>query len=109
MLILSPPFQLSGGQKARVALARAVYSRADLVLLDDVLSAVDAEVARHIFDQVIGPSGLLASKARILVTNGIAFLSGCSNIAFIRHGIILETGTFDSMMSGEDSEIQKLM
>jgi ATP-binding cassette subfamily C (CFTR/MRP) protein 1 len=49
---------LSGGQKARVALARAVYMDADLYMLDDTLSAVDAHVGAHIFDQVIGNKGL---------------------------------------------------
>jgi ATP-binding cassette subfamily C (CFTR/MRP) protein 1 len=44
---------LSGGQKQRVALARAVYERADVYLLDDCLSAVDSQVARHIFQHVI--------------------------------------------------------
>lgn len=55
---------LSGGQRQRVSLARAVYSDADIYLLDDPLSAVDSHVAKHIFDQVIGPDGVLASKVR---------------------------------------------
>ncbi|PIO56277.1 hypothetical protein TELCIR_22324, partial [Teladorsagia circumcincta] len=55
---------LSGGQKARVALARAVYQDRDVYLLDDPLSAVDAHVAKHIFTHVIGPKGLLANKTR---------------------------------------------
>ncbi|XP_061033006.1 ATP-binding cassette sub-family C member 3 isoform X6 [Eubalaena glacialis] len=53
---------LSGGQRQRVSLARAVYSDADIFLLDDPLSAVDSHVAKHIFDQVIGPEGVLAGK-----------------------------------------------
>lgn len=55
---------LSGGQRQRVSLARAIYSDADIFLLDDPLSAVDSHVAKHIFDQVIGPEGLLAGKVR---------------------------------------------
>lgn len=55
---------LSGGQRQRVSLARAVYSDADIFLLDDPLSAVDSHVAKHIFDQVIGPEGVLAGKVR---------------------------------------------
>lgn len=49
---------LSGGQKQRVSIARAVYAQADVYLLDDPLSAVDAHVGRHIFDHVIGPNGI---------------------------------------------------
>ena len=53
---------LSGGQKQRVSLARAVYQDADVYLLDDPLSAVDAHVGQHIFKHVIGPQGLLRNK-----------------------------------------------
>lgn len=53
---------LSGGQKQRVSLARAAYSSADVFLLDDPLSAVDAHVGKHLFERVIGPSGLLKNK-----------------------------------------------
>ena len=53
---------LSGGQKQRVSLARAVYFNADIYLLDDPLSAVDAHVGRKLFHHVIGPNGLLREK-----------------------------------------------
>ena len=59
---------LSGGQKARISLARAVYSYSPLILMDDPLSAVDAPTARHLFDKCIcGP--LLARRTKILVTH----------------------------------------
>lgn len=53
---------LSGGQKQRVSLSRAVYADADTYMLDDPLSAVDAHVGKHIFEQVLGPHGLLRNK-----------------------------------------------
>lgn len=53
---------LSGGQKQRVSLARAAYSQADVYLLDDPLSAVDAHVGKHLFERVVGPRGLLKDK-----------------------------------------------
>merc|ERR1719258_973888 len=65
---------LSGGQKARVALARACYAQAPTLLLDDPLSAVDAHVGRHIFQHVLGPNGLLAGTTRILVTHQTQYL-----------------------------------
>ena len=65
---------LSGGQRQRISLARAVYSRAEIYLFDDSLSAVDAHVGKHIFDKVIGPKGLLHTKARIFATNGNSYI-----------------------------------
>ncbi|KAK0386338.1 hypothetical protein NLU13_6175 [Sarocladium strictum] len=85
---------LSGGQKARVSLARAVYARADIYLLDDVLSAVDSHTGKHIIDNVLGPRGLLASKTRILATNAISVLRHSSYITMLSDGVIVEKGTF---------------
>lgn len=56
---------LSGGQKQRVSLARAVYNDADLYFLDDPLSAVDSHVGKHIFEKVIGSSGMLKNKVSV--------------------------------------------
>ncbi|CAF3747623.1 unnamed protein product [Rotaria sp. Silwood1] len=60
---------LSGGQKARISLARALYADADLYLLDDPLAVVDSKVTKSIFDQCIGFRSLLCGKTRILVTH----------------------------------------
>ncbi|EEC16182.1 ABC transporter, putative, partial [Ixodes scapularis] len=60
---------LSGGQKQRISLARAAYSRCSIYLLDDPLSALDPNVADKVFKQVLGNSGLLKTKTRILVSN----------------------------------------
>ncbi|KAI2637307.1 metal resistance protein YCF1 [Xylaria nigripes] len=90
---------LSGGQKARVALARAVYARADIYLLDDCLSAVDSHVARHIVENVLGSKGLLGSKCRILATNAIAVLNDADFIYQIKDGEIVESGSFRQLMA----------
>lgn len=60
---------LSGGQKARVSLARALYHRSDILLLDDPLSAVDAIVGKTIFEKAIGPNSMSKQSTRILVTH----------------------------------------
>jgi ATP-binding cassette, subfamily C (CFTR/MRP), member 1 len=85
---------LSGGQKQRVALARAVYSNADIYLLDDPLSAVDSHVGKHIFDNVIGPNGMLAGKTRFLVTHGVSFLPFMDEILVVLDGEISESGSY---------------
>ena len=77
---------LSGGQKARIALARAVYARARTLILDDPLSAVDAHVGRHIFREVLGPHGLLAGATRILVTHQTQFLPLADQIGVLDDG-----------------------
>lgn len=100
---------LSGGQKARVTLARAVYARADVYLLDDVLSAVDQHVGRHIINNVLGPKGLLASRTRVLATNSIPVLEDADYVAMIRDGRILEKGTYEQLvaMRGEVANLVK--
>ncbi|XP_035914950.1 multidrug resistance-associated protein 1 isoform X3 [Anopheles stephensi] len=89
---------LSGGQKQRVSLARAVYNDADVYFLDDPLSAVDSHVGKHIFEQVIGPTGLLAKKTRVLVTHGITYLPNTDKIYVLREGEISESGTYQELM-----------
>ncbi|KAJ1719076.1 ATP-binding cassette glutathione S-conjugate transporter ycf1, partial [Coemansia biformis] len=58
-----------GGQWAWLALAQTIYSHADIYVLDDLLSAVDAHVRRHILNHVLLDSGMLAGKLRIVATN----------------------------------------
>ncbi|KAJ1647430.1 hypothetical protein LPJ64_001206 [Coemansia asiatica] len=83
---------LSGGQKARVSLARAVYANADIYILDDPLAAVDSHVGKHIFKHVLGPCGMLKSRARILVTNVVQCLFETDHILMLRNGSVVEQG-----------------
>jgi ATP-binding cassette subfamily C (CFTR/MRP) protein 4 len=69
---------LSGGQKARVNLARALYQEADLYLLDDPLSAVDSRVSRHIFEKCI--KKYLNGSLRILVTHQLQYLPQADHV-----------------------------
>lgn len=100
---------LSGGQKARLTLARAVYARADIYLLDDVLSAVDQHVGRHLIDNVLGPKGLLSGKTRILATNSIPVLMEAHYIVLLRDGRVVERGTYEQLlaMKGEIAQLIK--
>uniref|UniRef100_A0A1A7XAW0 Multidrug resistance-associated protein 4 n=2 Tax=Nothobranchiidae TaxID=405002 RepID=A0A1A7XAW0_9TELE len=92
---------LSGGQKARVNLARAVYQDADVYLLDDPLSAVDAEVGRHLFEQCI--CGLLKKKPRILVTHQLQYLKAADQILVLKEGHMVAKGTYTELQrSGVD-------
>ena len=89
---------LSGGQKQRVSLARAVYNDADIYFLDDPLSAVDSHVGKHIFEQVLGPKGILAKKTRVLVTHGITYLPEVDNIFVLKEGEVSEQGTYKELL-----------
>ncbi|KAM6306423.1 ATP-binding cassette sub-family C member 2 [Aegotheles albertisi] len=90
---------LSGGQKQRVSLARAVYNNADIYILDDPLSAVDAHVGKYLFDHVLGPKGLLQKKTRILVTHSISFLPQVDNIVVLVAGAVSEYGSYSSLLA----------
>ncbi len=90
---------MSGGQKQRVSLARAVYNDADIYLFDDPLSAVDAHVGKHIFENVIGPTGVLANKTRLLVTHAVTYLPNVDNIYVVKDGEISESGTLQELVN----------
>lgn len=90
---------LSGGQRARVNLARALYSEADCYLLDDPLSAVDSVVAKHIFDECI--NGYLKNKCVVLVTHQIQFIRDAKHIIVIKDGKCLNVGTYDDLSQTE--------
>ena len=88
---------LSGGQKARISLARAIYSQADIYLLDDPLSAVDTKVAKKLYDQAI--CGVLKRKTVILVTHQVHFVKDQENIIVMADGKAIGQGDFAHLKS----------
>uniref|UniRef100_A0A4W6G179 ATP binding cassette subfamily C member 12 n=1 Tax=Lates calcarifer TaxID=8187 RepID=A0A4W6G179_LATCA len=87
---------LSGGQKQRISLARAVYSNRDIFLLDDPLSAVDAHVGKHIFEECIKKQ--LQGKSIILVTHQLQYLEFCDDILVLEDGEVREAGNHQALM-----------
>ncbi|KAM5296803.1 ATP-binding cassette sub-family C member 11-like [Glossophaga mutica] len=87
---------LSGGQRQRISLARAVYSDHDIYLLDDPLSAVDARVGQHIFEQCIKKT--LRGKTVVLVTHQLQFLQFCDQIILLEDGKISEKGIHSELV-----------
>lgn len=83
---------LSGGQRARVNLARAVYRKADIYLLDDPLSAVDSQVCKQIFEECI--LGFLNDKVVILATHQLQFMEKVDKILVMDQGRIIAKGNF---------------
>nr|XP_037285358.1 multidrug resistance-associated protein 1-like isoform X2 [Rhipicephalus microplus] len=100
---------LSGGQKLRLSLARAVYHDADVYLLDDPFSAVDVHVAAHLFEHVVGPTGILKSKTRILVTHSVTYLPQVDWIVLLNHGVVQEQGTYADLVGREGSKFAEFI
>ncbi|XP_032208471.1 multidrug resistance-associated protein 1-like isoform X6 [Mustela erminea] len=90
---------ISGGQKHRVSLARAVYSGADIYLLDDPFAAVDVHVGKQLFEKVIGSSGILKNKTRILVTHNLTLLPEMDLIVVMESGRVAHMGTYHELLS----------
>ena len=78
---------LSGGQKARVSLARAVYAGRQIILMDDPISALDANVKKKIFENVF--NGMLKDKTRVLVTHAVDFLHVVDKVILLKNGEVL--------------------
>ena len=87
---------ISGGQKARVSLARALYSQSDIYLLDDPFSALDSRVARNIFDRVI-KQNLAKNKIVILVTHHLYFAKESDHVLLMDEGQIAAEGQFEEL------------
>ncbi|XP_057378654.1 ATP-binding cassette sub-family C member 4-like [Daphnia carinata] len=83
---------LSGGQKARVNLARSLYVDADIYLMDDPLSAVDTHVGRHLFDKAV--NGYLRDKIRVLVTHQLQYLKDVDQILILKAGHVEAMGSY---------------
>ncbi|MCI4379410.1 hypothetical protein PGIGA_G00227900 [Pangasianodon gigas] len=88
---------LSGGQRQRISLARALYSDRDIYILDDPLSALDAHVSNHIFNNAIKKQ--LRGKTIIFVTHQLQYLVDCDEVIFMREGSITEKGTHEDLMN----------
>ncbi|CAH1738394.1 unnamed protein product, partial [Aphis gossypii] len=86
---------LSGGQKSRINLARAIYKQADIYLLDDPLSAVDTEVGKHLFEKCI--SDYLKEKTCILITHQIQYLINVEHIVIMENAKILAEGSYKQL------------
>ncbi|XP_033097216.1 multidrug resistance-associated protein 5-like [Anneissia japonica] len=90
---------LSGGQKQRISLARALYADQDIYLLDDPLSAVDAHVGQHIFENCIKTA--LKDKTVLFVTHQLQYLKDCDNVVTMKDGFIAEIGTHDELIAAK--------
>lgn len=107
---------LSGGQKARVALARAVYHEADITLVDDALSAVDAHVAKHLFDRAIlgelmQPSISGRDRGVVFVTNALQYLNHprINRIYVVEEGRVAEEGSYTALSNNPDSVFARIL
>ncbi|KAI1298559.1 P-loop containing nucleoside triphosphate hydrolase protein [Xylaria venustula] len=106
---------LSGGQKWRITLARAIYSRAGILVLDDIFSAVDAHVGRHIFEKCLNGE-LGVGRTRILVTHHVALCESKTKYLIelgdghVAHAGLVseleETGTLEQIRSHEQGEAE---
>lgn len=90
---------LSGGQRARVALARCVYADTALLLLDDVLNALDNKTEDLVWHRLFGPAGLLRGKTIIMITNSVKRFQEADSIVFLQNGSQANFGTYDQLKS----------
>ncbi|CAK7324075.1 unnamed protein product [Dovyalis caffra] len=97
---------LSGGQKQRIQLARALYQNADIYLLDDPFSAVDAHTATSLFNEYI--MGALSGKTILLVTHQVDFLPAFDSVMLMSDGEILQAGPYQQLLSSSQ-EFQDLV
>lgn len=97
---------LSGGQRARIALARGVYQNKAIYLMDDVLSALDAHVAAHVVKHCL--LGLLKEKTRIVVSDNKLLLSNAHQIVHVDNGIVTPVTDLVNQAELSDDDLSSL-
>ena len=98
---------LSGGQKSRLNLARSLYTNGDIYLLDDPLSAVDANVANEIFQKCIRQH--LKEKIVILATHQLQFLKDVDKIIVLDKGKIVEFGSYNELRTNSNGKLFSML
>ncbi|KAL6607981.1 hypothetical protein ACP70R_041044 [Stipagrostis hirtigluma subsp. patula] len=98
---------LSGGQKQRIQLARALYSDADIYLLDDPFSAVDAHTGAHLFKECLMRQ--MSSKTVIYVTHQLEFLKDADLVLVMKDGRIVQSGKYDDLIVDKGGDLSKQM
>ncbi|KAJ3136628.1 hypothetical protein HDU90_003004 [Geranomyces variabilis] len=94
---------VSGGQKARISLARAAYSRASIIILDDVLAAVDAPTARHLLRECL--VGWMADRTRIVVSHAVGLLVPCADfVVCLKDGTVVAQGPPSRIVENKDAD-----
>jgi ATP-binding cassette subfamily C (CFTR/MRP) protein 1 len=86
---------VSGGQKARMGLARALYSNRDIYLFDDIISAVDVHVGNFIVRETV--LNYLQDKTRVMVTHAIVYAKYADYIVVMKKGEVVEKGTYEQV------------
>ena len=97
---------LSGGQKQRISIARAIYSNADIYIIDDCLSALDAYVGRKIYENVL--KGELKNKTIIFITHALHYVTEADRVAVMKNGRIVEIDTPSALQANANSEYNRL-
>lgn len=101
---------ISGGQKARIALARAIYSRPSVYIFDDVLSAVDEHVAAHLMTHVFSETGIIGGSTVVMATNNVKLLGYASKVVSLADGAVAEVATLPEILAaGESSPTYRLL
>ncbi len=89
-------FGLSGGQKQRISIARSLYKNAQVLVFDDVTSALDLDTERRVFKNL---QSECAEKTLVFVTHRAPALKNCDEILFLDEGKVIERGTFDELIA----------
>lgn len=100
---------LSGGQKARLCLGRAVYFNAEVILMDDVLAAVDSHVAHHLIEHCLLAPDVLGKKTRILVSHQLSVVPHADLVLVVESGKIVQKGSPTELMEDQEGIFHALM